>query len=147
MRPSVWLLRSFHRMFMSWSLFMEYLAAPFLAWFTFRMRNDFLIFIIDFFRSVVIVSFYFDKKRAIANGIMHIIEQNLAFLIEYLSFFRISYIRYRNGCSLIRSIGGFSNDQIRLENWNGHICWDDVNMYSLWCCYETIKTKESTDSA
>jgi hypothetical protein len=54
------------------------LGEYFSAWFIFRLLKNFLKIISKIFfytfRSVVMVSFYFDKKRPLANGIISIIE-------------------------------------------------------------------------
>jgi hypothetical protein len=77
--PNVWAMMVIYGIFGGIFFGMVYL--PFVELF---YENEFIDFLFFFctFRSVVMVSFYFDKKRAIANGIILSIIENF-----YLTFF------------------------------------------------------------
>jgi len=79
--PNVWVMMLIYGIFGGIFFGMVYL--PFVELFYENQFIDFLFFFCTF-RSVVMVSFYFDKKRAIANGIILSIIENFCLTFFWL---------------------------------------------------------------
>ena len=94
-------------------------------------------------RSVVMVSFYFEKKRAIANG------QSLSFCIRSVRSrpdrfdCRTSDGGYRYRCPIVWSTGELPDEEARLEDWYAHLCWHHALVCLVRRHYETVTANES----
>jgi hypothetical protein len=91
------------------------------------------------------VSFYFDKKRNIANGKLVSCLAIRILLIAGL-LFRFGNCWHRYWRIIVRTIGKRINEKLWLENWHVSICWYHANMYPIRSYYETVEAKKGSCS-